>query len=74
MGLIVGKVIMKLNMSDFTQDQLKKRSSYLGKIPSHDFDAEQYDIFLSYASTEELEQDILKRETLHKIMSYFGWN
>jgi hypothetical protein len=53
---------------------LKKVKSYLGKIPSHDFDPEQYEVFLTVASPEELEEDIITRETLHKIMSYFGWN
>ena len=53
---------------------LKKVKSYLGKIPSEDFNQEQYEVFLSVASAEELEQDIITRETLHKIMSYFGWD
>lgn len=53
---------------------LKKIKSYLGKIPSQDFNEEQYEVFLTVASAEELEQDIITRETLHKIMSYFGWN
>lgn len=53
---------------------LKKVKSYLGKVPSRDFDPEQYEVFLTVASAEELEQDIITRETLHKIMSYFGWN
>lgn len=53
---------------------LKKVKSYLGKIPSEDFDPEQYEVFLTVASAEELEEDIITRETLHKIMSYFGWD
>lgn len=53
---------------------LKKVKSYLGKIPSEDFDTEQYEVFLTVASAEELEEDIITRETLHKIMSYFGWD
>ena len=55
-------------------DDLKKVKSYLGKPPSQDFNEEQYEFFLTVASAEELEEDIITRETLHKIMSYFGWD
>lgn len=49
----------------------KKVKSYLGRIPSQDFDSEQYEVFLTIASPEELEEDILTRETLNKIMENF---
>lgn len=62
---------LEINMDDFWQDHLKKRSSYLGKIPSEDFDPEQYDLFLTIASAEELEEDILTKQTLDKIMEHF---
>ena len=57
-------------MDDFWQEELKKRSSYLGKIPSQDFNEEQYEVFLTVASSEELEQDILTKQTLDKIENY----
>jgi len=57
-----------------TEKAIQKSKSYLNKIPSEDFDPEQYEVFLTVASAEELEQDIITRETLHKIMSYFGWD
>lgn len=54
---------------------LKKVKSYLGKIPSQEFDEEQYDLFLTIASPEELEQDIITKETLYKIIppDYSKW-
>ena len=54
---------------------LKKVKSYLGKIPSEDFDPEQYAVFLEIASPEELEEDIITRQTLHKIITpdYSKW-
>ena len=65
---------LEIHMDDFWQDQLRKRSSHLGKIPSEDFDTEQYEVFLTYASPEELDYDILKRDTLQKIIKHFGWD
>jgi hypothetical protein len=47
--------------------------SYLGKIPSKDFYGEAYELFLEYASPEELETDTLKRETLQKISIKLGF-
>ena len=52
-------MFLEINMDDFWQDQLKKRSSYLSKIPSEDFNPEQYEVFLSVASAEELLQQVL---------------
>lgn len=54
---------------------LKKLKSYLGKIPSQDLNEEQYEVFLNIASPEELEQDIITKETLHKIIppDYSKW-
>ena len=62
-------------MDDFWQEELKKRSSYLGKIPSQDLNEEQYEVFLNIASLEELEQDILTKQTLNKIIppDYSKW-
>lgn len=58
-----------------TEKAIQKSKSYLGKIPSEDFDPEQYEVFLTVASAEELEQDIITRETLHKIFppDYSKW-
>lgn len=54
---------------------LKKVKSYLGKIPSQDFNEEQYGVFLEIASPEELEQDIITRKTLNEIAppDYSKW-
>lgn len=54
---------------------LKKLKSYLGKIPSQDFNEEQYEVFLTVASPEELEEDIITRKTLNEIAppDYSKW-
>ena len=63
---------------DFHKEEqllLKKLKSYLGKIPSEELDEEQYDLFLTIGSPEELEQDIITKETLYKIIppDYSKW-
>jgi hypothetical protein len=63
----------EINMSDFWEHYGKKRQSYLGKIPSKDFWDEAYQLFLDYATPEELETDTLKRETLQKISTQLGF-
>lgn len=45
--------------------------SYKGIVPSQDLNEEQYEVFLNIASPEELEQDILTKQTLDKIMEHF---
>lgn len=57
------------------QDDFKKLRSYLGKIPSKILNEEQYSMFLDIASPEELELDIITRETLYKIIppDYSAW-
>ena len=50
----------------------KRRKSYLGRIPSQDFWEEAYNLFLEFATPEELENDILTRETLLKISTTLG--
>lgn len=54
---------------------LKKVKSYFGIIPSQILTEEQYSVFLEIASPEELEEDIITRETLHKIIppDYSKW-
>lgn len=63
--------IMPDDLQVFEDVFFKKVKSYLGRIPSQDFDSEQYEVFLTIASPEELENDILTRETLNKIMEIF---
>lgn len=53
---------------------LKKRKSYLGRIPSVDFFPEAYELFLNYATPEELDEDIITRDTLQKIITQLGWD
>lgn len=48
--------------------------TYLGRIPSRDFFDEAYQLFLEFADEEELEYDILKRETLNKISEALGYS
>lgn len=54
---------------------IKKSLSYFGIIPSLDFDSDEYFLFLTLASEQELEHDIVSRETLHKISppDYSRW-
>lgn len=59
---------------DLLMQTLKKRKSYLGRIPSQDFFDEAYDLFLSIATPEELEEDIITRDTLQKITTQLGWD
>lgn len=51
----------------------KRKNSYLGRIPSQDFWDEAYQLFLEFATPEELEEDILKRETFQKINTALGY-
>ena len=61
---------------DIFMQTLKKRKSYLGRIPSQDFWDEAYELFLSIATPEELEEDIITRDTLQKMTTALGldWN
>ena len=54
--------------------QKKRKRSYLGRIPSIDFWDEAYQLFLEFASPEELEDDILTRETLDEISKVLGFD
>jgi len=64
---------MNINMDDFWIYIDKRKKSYLGRIPSQDFWDEAYELFLEFATPEELEEDILKRETLQKISTALGY-
>ena len=59
---------------DLKKKALKKAKSYLGRIPSQDFFDEAYNLFLSIATPEELEEDIITRDTLQKITTQLGWD
>jgi hypothetical protein len=59
---------------DLKKKALKKRKSYLGRIPSQDFCEEEYELFLSIATPKELEEGIITRDTLQKITTQLGWN
>lgn len=62
-----------INLDDFWLHQEKKSRSYLGRIPSKDFFPEAYELFLELASPEELEEDIITRKTLEKIIVELGY-
>ena len=47
---------------------IKSLQSYKGIIPSINFNEYEYSLYLQYASTVELEKDILKEETYVEIM------
>ena len=49
-----------------------KPKSYLGKIPSRDFWDEAYELYLTIATPEELEEDIISRKTLQKLTTELG--
>lgn len=66
-----------INMDDFwvhMEEQNKRKKSYLGRIPSVDFWDEAYQLFIEFASPEELDEDILTRETLNKISKELGFD
>ena len=62
----------EINCDDFWDYHSKKQKSYLGKIPSKDFWNEAYEMYLSIATPEELEEDIITRETLQKLTTALG--
>jgi hypothetical protein len=67
-------MMTEINCDDFWEHQTKKRKSYLGRIPSQDFFDEAYDLFLSIATPEELEEDIITRDTHRKITNQLEWD
>jgi hypothetical protein len=56
------------------EEKMKRKMSYLGRVPSVDFWDEAYQLFLEFASPEELDEDILTRETLEKINKALGFD
>lgn len=66
-----------IDNSDFFEQLEKdsrKKKSYLHKIPSEDFCPEAYELFLTYATPEELEQDIVIKDTFRKITTSLEWD
>lgn len=53
-----------MNYFDFEE---KKLNSYYALVPSYDFDDDVYQFFLHFATAEELEKDIVTKETMVKI-------
>lgn len=55
------------NRGLFDKEYTKRAVSYKGLIPSLDFNEDFYLQFLEYATTMELENDIINRQTIEKI-------
>lgn len=65
---------MPNDLQDAEQLLLKKIESYYGIIPSVDFDSSAYYFFVEFATPEELENDIVTKETLASITKSLGYN
>lgn len=50
-----------------TEKAIQKMLSYKELIPSSDFNEDEYNLYLQYASSEELEKDIVSEKTYRKI-------
>ena len=50
-----------------TEKAIQKMLSYKELIPSTDFKEDEYNLYLQYASSEELEKDIVSEKTYRKI-------
>lgn len=50
-----------------TEKAIQKMLSYKELIPSSDFKEDEYNLYLQYASSEELEKDIVSEKTYRKI-------
>lgn len=63
-------------MPDDLQEQeellFKRLKSFYGIIPSTDFDSTAYYFFIEFASADELESDIVQKDTLIKITHSLG--
>ena len=51
-----------------TEKAIQKVSSYRQIIPSTDLSVEDYNLFLCYASPQELEHDIITEKTYKQIL------
>lgn len=61
-------------MEELLLKALKKQKSYLRKTPSVDFEEYEYELYLQYATPEELEEDIVTQSTFRKITSQLDWD
>jgi hypothetical protein len=57
-----------------TNKAIQKVSSYRQIIPSTDLSVEDYNLFLCYGSSYELEKDIITEETYKKIVRNTSWD
>ena len=57
-----------------TEKTIQKVSSYKQIIPSTDLSVEDYNLFLVFASPQELEKDIITEETYKKIIRNTKWD
>ena len=57
-----------------TNKAIQKVSSYRQIIPSKDFTEDDYNLFLVFASPQELEKDIITEETYKKIIRNTKWD
>ena len=57
-----------------TNKAIQKVSSYKQIIPSTDLSVEDYNLFLVFASPQELEKDIITEETYKKIVRNTSWD
>lgn len=56
------------------RNKKNEKKSYLWRVPSLDFWGEAYQLFLEFASPEELDNDVLTPETLDKISKALGFD
>ena len=57
-----------------TNKAIQKVSSYRQIIPSTDLSVDDYNLFLIFASPQELEKDIITEETYKKIIRNTKWD
>ena len=57
-----------------TEKAIQKAVSHCGIIPSKDLSVEDYNLFLCYGSSYELENDIITEETYKKIIRNTKWD
>jgi hypothetical protein len=57
-----------------TNKAIQKVSSYRQIIPSTDLSVDDYNLFLVFASPQELENDIITEETYKKIVRNTSWD
>jgi len=58
---------------DYKEEILKSLQSHKRLIPSRDFNEYEYSLYLQYASSVELEKDIVTEKTYLKIVYEDNW-